>query len=181
MSFYHGLFHTGNVRNMTSPNLSLMANNVLLPFEGLWAGVAGKKPLCTMDMLFMDLQVAAVSKRLHARLTAVDDICFDSMVRAGQESGNRLQQYENTKCAITIRCTGGTSVKSPAVKLNLPSVRVHNWSKPVFCIKLHTNIVNVYRENCVRGLRDDLQFLLQLPEGRKFGIMGLPATTVSYP
>lgn len=44
-----------------------------------------------MDMLFMDLQVAAVSKGLQAGLTAIDDICFNSMVRTGEESSNRLQ------------------------------------------------------------------------------------------
>lgn len=68
-----------------------MADNILLPFEGLCAGVAGEKPLGTMDMLFMDLQVAAVSKGLQAGLTAIDDICFNSMVRTGEESSNRLQ------------------------------------------------------------------------------------------
>lgn len=39
----------------------------------------------------MDLQVAAVSKGLQAGLTAIDDICFNSMVRTGEESSNRLQ------------------------------------------------------------------------------------------
>lgn len=75
-----------------------MADNILLPFEGLCAGVAGEKPLGTMDVLFMDLQVAAVSKGLQAGLTAIDDICFNSVVRTGQESSNRLQQQEH-KCS----------------------------------------------------------------------------------
>lgn len=60
--------------------LSLMADNILLPFESLCAGVTGKEPLITVDMLFMNLQVAAVGERLHAGLAAIDDICFHSMV-----------------------------------------------------------------------------------------------------
>lgn len=63
-----------------------MANNILLPFEGLCAGVTGEKPLSTVDVLFVDLEVAAVCKCLQAGLTAIDDICFNSMVRAGKES-----------------------------------------------------------------------------------------------
>lgn len=35
MLFYHGFFHTGIVWNVTNTDLSLMANNILLPFEGL--------------------------------------------------------------------------------------------------------------------------------------------------
>lgn len=114
--------------NIINPNLSLMADNILLPFEGLCAGVAGKKPLCTMDMLLMDLQVAAVSKRLHAGLTAVDDICFNSMVRTGQESSNKIQRYQNTNVLVCYydKMHRRLSDKAPALKLNLPSVIVHN-------------------------------------------------------
>lgn len=78
-----------------------MANNILLSFKGLCAGVTGKKPLITVDVLFMDLQVAAVSKGLQAGLTSIDNICFHSMVRTGQESSNRLQQYQKTN---VIKC-----------------------------------------------------------------------------
>lgn len=69
-----------------------MANNILLPFEGLCAGVTGEKPFSTVDVLFVDLQVAAVCKRLQAGLTAIDDICLNSMVRAGRESSSRSVQ-----------------------------------------------------------------------------------------
>lgn len=90
--------------NIINPHLSLMADNILLPFEGLCAGVAGEKPLGTMDMLFMDLQVAAVSKGLQAGLTAIDDICFNSMVRTGEESSNRLQLtgYSNRNTNVLV-------------------------------------------------------------------------------
>lgn len=74
-----------------------MADDILLSFEGLCAGVTGKKPLVTVDVLFVDLEIAAVSEGLLAGLTAIDDICFHSMVRAGQESSNRLQPYQ--KCS----------------------------------------------------------------------------------
>lgn len=84
------------VWNFINPHLSLMADNILLSFEGLWAGVTGKKPLITVDMLFMDFQVAAISKGLLAGLTAIDDICFHSMVRTGQDSSHRLQQCQKT-------------------------------------------------------------------------------------
>ncbi len=56
----------------------------------------------------MDLQVAAVSKGLLAGLTAIDDISFHSMVRAGRESSTRLQLYQNTYkliLAIMVKCT----------------------------------------------------------------------------
>lgn len=35
--------------------LFLMANNILLSFEGLWAVVAGMKPLGAVDVLFMSV------------------------------------------------------------------------------------------------------------------------------
>lgn len=65
-----------------------MANNILLPFESLCAGLTSKEPLVAVDVLFVDLQVAPVSKGLLAGLTAIDDICFHSMVCTGQESSN---------------------------------------------------------------------------------------------
>lgn len=37
------------------PHLSLMADDVLLPFEGLQAGVAGEEPLGAVHVLFVDL------------------------------------------------------------------------------------------------------------------------------
>lgn len=86
--------------NFIDPHLSLMADDILLSFEGLCAGVADKKSLITVDMLFMDLQVAAVSKGLQAGLTAIDDICFHSMVGTGQESSNRLQLCQKTNVLI---------------------------------------------------------------------------------
>lgn len=61
--------------------LSLMADNILLSFEGLCAGVASEKPLITVDVLFVDLQVAAVSEGLLTGLTFINDFCFHSMVR----------------------------------------------------------------------------------------------------
>ncbi len=73
-----------------------MADDILLSFEGLCAGVADKESLVTVDVLFMDLQVAAVCKSLQAGLTAIDDICFHSMVRTGQESSNRLRHCRKT-------------------------------------------------------------------------------------
>ena len=74
-----------------------MADNILLSFEGLCAGVAGKKPLVTVDVLFVDLQVAAVSEGLLAGLTLIDDFCFHSMVRTGRHSSDRLRHYRKTK------------------------------------------------------------------------------------
>jgi len=71
------------------PHLSLMADNILLSFEGLGAGVAGKEPLVTVNVLFVDLKVAAVGKGLHAGLTAIDDVCFHSVVGACEERGRR--------------------------------------------------------------------------------------------
>lgn len=67
---------------VTFVHLSLVADDVLLPFEGLVAGVAGEEPLGAVDVLLVDLQVAAVSEDLLAGLAAIDDICFHSMVRA---------------------------------------------------------------------------------------------------
>lgn len=71
-----------------------MADNILLSFEGLGAGVADKKPLVAVDVLFVDLQVASVSEGLLAGLTLIDDFCFHSMVCTGQHSSNRLQHYQ---------------------------------------------------------------------------------------
>lgn len=68
-------------RIVTFMHLSLMADNILLSFEGLPARVAGKEPLVAVDVLFVDLQIAAVGEGLLAGLTAVDDVCFHSMVR----------------------------------------------------------------------------------------------------
>lgn len=84
-------------RKCVETHLSLMADNILLSFEGFCAAVANKKPLITVNVLFMDLQIAAVSKGLLAGLTAIDHICFYSMVRTGQESSNGLQQDQKTK------------------------------------------------------------------------------------
>lgn len=67
-----------------------MADDILLSFKGLCAGVARKKPLIVVNVLFMDLQVAAVCEGLRAGLTAIDDICFHSMVRTNEETGNGL-------------------------------------------------------------------------------------------
>lgn len=65
-----------------------MANNILLSFKSLCAGLASKEPLTAVHMLFMNLQVAAVSEGLLAGLTSIDNICFDSVVCTGQESSN---------------------------------------------------------------------------------------------
>lgn len=46
---------TGSVWNFINPRLSMMADNILLPFERLRAGVAGEQPLGTVDVLFVDL------------------------------------------------------------------------------------------------------------------------------
>lgn len=61
-----------------------MADDVLFPLKGLHAGFAGEEPLTAVDVFFMDLQVAAVCKRLLAGLTAVDNVGLDSVVGAGQ-------------------------------------------------------------------------------------------------
>lgn len=79
-----------------------MTDDVLLPFEGLCAAVAGEKPLGTVDVLFVDLQVAAVRKGLLADLTAVDDICFNSMVCTNNEHSGKLQQYWNTNVLVLV-------------------------------------------------------------------------------
>lgn len=68
-----------------APHLSLMADDVLLPLEGLRAGVAGVKPLAAVDVFLVDLQVAAVGEGLLAGLAAVDDVGLDSVVRALQD------------------------------------------------------------------------------------------------
>lgn len=68
-----------------------MTDNVLLSFEGLRAGLAGEEPLVTVHVLLVDFQVAAVSEGLLAGLTAIDHICFHSMVRAVQHSRDRLE------------------------------------------------------------------------------------------
>lgn len=77
--------------------LSLMADNILLSFERLCAGLTSKEPLVAVDMLFMNVQVAAVREGLLAGVTAIDDIGFHSMVCTGQESNNGLQRSQKTK------------------------------------------------------------------------------------
>lgn len=76
------------------PYLSLMADDVLLPLEGLHAGLAGEEPLAAVDVFLVDLQVAAVGERLLAGLTAVDNVGLDSVVGAGQDrkTGHSLFQ-----------------------------------------------------------------------------------------
>lgn len=69
-----------------------MADNVLLSLEGLGTDFAGEQPLAAVDVLLVDLQVAAVSEGLLADLTAMDDVCFHSMVRTGGESSQRLDK-----------------------------------------------------------------------------------------
>lgn len=103
--------------NPINPHLSLMADNILLTLEGLCTGAAGKKPLSTVNMLLMDLQVAAVSEGLQAGLTAIDDVCLHSVVRAGRESGNRLQQYQKTN---DLSYHALMSHIAPASEANLP-------------------------------------------------------------
>lgn len=68
------------------PHLPLMANDVLLSLEGLFAGVARKKPLVAVDVLLVDLEVAAVGEGLLAGFTAIDDFRFHPVVRAGRQS-----------------------------------------------------------------------------------------------
>lgn len=71
-----------------------MADDVLLPFEGLAAGIAGEEPLVAVDVLLVDLQIAAVGEGLHASLTAVDDVCFHSMVCArGRNSSAHSSKF----------------------------------------------------------------------------------------
>lgn len=62
-----------------------MPDDVLLPFEGLHAGIAGEKPLAAVDVFLVDLEVAAVGEGLLAGLAAVDDVGLDSVVRALQD------------------------------------------------------------------------------------------------
>lgn len=69
-------------------HLSLVPDNILLSFERLGAGTAGKESLVTVDMLFVDLQVAAVSEGLLAGQTAIHHVCFHSMVCTVQESSD---------------------------------------------------------------------------------------------
>lgn len=68
------------------PHLSLMADNILLSFESLCAGLASKEPLVAVDVLLMNLQVAAVCEGLLAGLAAIDDVCLHPVVCTGQES-----------------------------------------------------------------------------------------------
>lgn len=68
--------------NSEQAHLSLVTDHVLLPLEGLLTAVAGEQPLGTVDVLFVDLQVTLVGKGLLAGLTAIYDICFNSMVGA---------------------------------------------------------------------------------------------------
>lgn len=65
-------------------HLSLVTDDVLLPFEGLLASIAGEAPLGTVNVLFVDLQVTLVCKGLLAGHTAIDDIYFNSMVGAAR-------------------------------------------------------------------------------------------------
>lgn len=83
-----------------TPHLSLMANDILLSFKGLCAGFALKKPLVAVDVLLVDLQVAAVRKRLLADFTAIDDICFDAMVCAAR----RKKRKSYFGCVSLISC-----------------------------------------------------------------------------
>lgn len=80
------------VRNSTSAHLSLMANDILLSLKGLVAGFADEEPLITVNVLFMDFQIAAVCEGLRAGLTAINHICFHAMVRTHQDT-NMLQHY----------------------------------------------------------------------------------------
>lgn len=86
---------SGNLWSPPPPHLSLMADDVLLPLEGLHAGFAGEEPLGTVDVLLVDLQVAAVGERLLAGLTAVDDVGLDSVVGAGQDRGGQVTFSSN--------------------------------------------------------------------------------------
>lgn len=95
-SHYTLLLNMVSVWSFRNPHLSLMTDNVLLSFEGLCAGVTGKKPLITVDMLFMDFQVAAVSEGLQAGLTAIDHICFNSMVRACTRQQGHVRDISGT-------------------------------------------------------------------------------------
>lgn len=61
-----------------------MADDVLLPLEGLHAGLAGEEPLAAVHVFLVDLEVAAVGERLLAGLAAVDDVGLDSVVGAWQ-------------------------------------------------------------------------------------------------
>lgn len=65
-------------------HLSLVTDDILLPFEGLLASIAGEKPLGTVNVLFVDLQVTLVREGLLAGQTAIYDICFNSMVGAAR-------------------------------------------------------------------------------------------------
>lgn len=67
---------------MTAAHLSLVTDDVLLPFEGLLAAVAGEEPLGAVHVLLVDLQVALVGEGLLAGETAVNDVCLDSVVGA---------------------------------------------------------------------------------------------------
>lgn len=63
-------------------DLSLMADDVLLAFEGLGAGVAAEEPLFAVDVPLVGLQVAAVGESLLAGFTAIDDFSFLPVVSA---------------------------------------------------------------------------------------------------
>lgn len=72
-------------------HLFLVTDDILLPFEGLLASIAGEKPLGTVNVLFVDLQVTLVSKGLLAGHAAIYDICFNSMVGAARVTA--IPQY----------------------------------------------------------------------------------------
>lgn len=65
-------------------HLSLVTDDILLPFEGLLTSIAGEQPIGTVDVLFVDLQVTLVSEGLLAGQAAIYDICFHSVVGAAR-------------------------------------------------------------------------------------------------
>lgn len=68
--------------HVKAAHLSLVTDDVLLPFEGLLAAIAGEEPLGAVDVLLVDLQVALVGEGLLAGQTAINDVCLDSVVGA---------------------------------------------------------------------------------------------------
>lgn len=70
-----------DVSQIAFMHLSLMADDILLSLKGLVAGFADEEPLITVNVLFMDFQIAAVCEGLRAGLTAINHICFHAMVR----------------------------------------------------------------------------------------------------
>lgn len=62
-----------------------MADNVLFAFEGLGADLADEEPLVTVDVLLVDLQVAAVGEGLLAGLTPINHLGLLSVVCTGEE------------------------------------------------------------------------------------------------